>query len=435
MSHTNTKNTEKNNPTVLNAWASYDWANSVYNLTINVTIFPIYYDQVTKVAFKGDIVPFLGIDFISSVLLAYALSFSFLLAAVLSPLLAGIADFGGNKKGMMKFFTYLGATSSFALFFFTGANIEYGIIFSILASLGFAGAVVFYVAYLPEIATEDRYDSVSAKGFSLGFVGSAIQLVLSLVLVLRPDLFGITDPTLAPRISFILVAVWWAGFAQIAFIYLPKGKPKPLNGESLFKKGFQEIAKVWDNLRNLPNLKRFLIAFFFYSMGGQTVILLASLFGSKVLHLESSKLIGTILFLQIVGISGAYLFAYLSKMKGNKFSLLTIQMLWVIVCGLGSFVYTEPQFYILAFGVGVAMGGVHLSRSTYAKLIPENTSDTTSYFSFFDVTEKLSIVLGTFSYGLIEYLTGSMRNSILAMAVFFLIGMILLWTVKIPRQS
>jgi UMF1 family MFS transporter len=429
-------NQPKNDPKILNAWASYDWANSVYNLTINVAIFPIYYDQVTRAAFGSEVVPFLGFKIVSSVLLAYALSFSFLLAAVLSPLLAGVADYGGNKRQMMKFFTYLGATSSFALFFFTGANIEYGILFSILASFGFTGAVVFYVAYLPEIATEDRYDEVSARGFSLGFLGSAIQLVLCLILVLMPATFGITEPTLAPRISFVLVAVWWVGFAQIAFFRLPKGTPKPIaKGESLFRKGFQALGKVWNNLKNLPNLKRFLWAFFFYSMGAQTVILLASLFGSKELQMDSSKLIGTILFLQIVGISGAYLFAYISKKRGNKFSLLSIQMLWILLCIGGFFVYQESQFYMLAFGVGVAMGGVHLSRSTYAKLIPQDTPDTASYFSFFDVTEKLSIVIGTFSYGLIESLTGNMRNSILALGVFFLLGILLLMTVKVPRQE
>jgi len=421
----------KNNTRILNAWASYDWANSVYNLAITAAIFPVYYAGVTDAAFHGKIVLFFGMSIKNSVLYAYAVSLSFLIAALLSPLLAGIADFGGKKKLMMQIFTYIGASACACLYFFKGANIEWGIIFSLIASLGFSGAIVFYNSYLPDIATEDKYDSVSAKGYSMGFLGSVIQLAISIVLIENHTLFGISDKGEATRISFLLVAIWWVGFAQIAFFILPKPIPKEGAQTQLLRKGFIELQKVWQSLKKMPNTLLFLCAFFFYCVGAQSIFLMATIFGSDELHLPQDKLIATILGLQLVGIGGAYLFAYVSKKKGNKFALLCILSFWLVLGIYGYFVKTEMQFYIMAGTFGIAMGGYHLSRSTYAKLIPQNTTDTTSYFSFYDVVEKLATAFGPFLYGLIEMLTGSMRNSILALGVYFLTAIILLSFVKV----
>ena len=334
----------------------------------------------------------------------------------------------------MKFFTYMGASACISLYFFTGKNIEFGIISAIIASMGFSGALVFYVSYLPDIATEDKYDMVSARGFSYGFIGSVIHLIISLVLISYYQSLGLKDASAAARLSFLIVGLWWIGFAQIAFYYLPKPEPRHAGEAGLFKKGFQELNKVWQSLKDLPNTKIFLLAFFFYSMGAQTMLLLATIFGSKVLKLNQSQLIMTTLLIQMVGIMGAYGFAYLSEKKGNKFALIVMVIVWTAICVTGYFIHTPTEFYILAAAVGVVMGAIHLSRSTYAKLIPENTPDTTSYFSFYDVTEKLAIVTGTFTFGFVSAIL-DMRSSIIALSLYFFIGLIILWKVKIPRQK
>lgn len=424
----------KNDPKILNAWASYDWANSVYNLTITAAIFPVYYEQATKAAFNGDIIKFFGAEIAASVLYAYAIAMSFLLAAILSPLLSGIADYGGKKKTLMKFFTYTGAAACFTLFWFDGSNVELGIIAAIIASMGYSGAVVFYISFLPEIASDDRLDGLSARGFSLGFLGSVIQLAISLAIIFNSQALGISEG-FATRLSFLFVGVWWIGFAQIAFYYLPSNVHQRKAEGNLLRKGFDELLKVWQQLKQLKYTKRFLLAFFFYNMGAQSIMLLATIFGSKELGLDAGKLIGTILLLQIVGIGGAYLFAFISDKRGNKFSLLLMLSIWLMICVFGYFLDSETEFYFMATAVGLVMGGIHLSRSTYAKLIPEDTKDTTSFFSFYDVMEKVATAIGPFSYGLIEWLTGSMRNSIVALGIYFILGFTLLLMVRIPRAK
>lgn len=429
----NTPNIQKNVPRVMNAWASYDWANSVYNLTITAAIFPVYYEVSTKAHFGGETVLFFGREWIASVLYAYAIALSFLFAAILSPLLSGLADYGGKKKLFMQVFTYIGSAACMVLYFFDGSNVELGVIAALIASMGYSGAIVFYISYLPDIASDDRMDGLSAKGFSLGFLGSVIQLVLSLVIIFNHSSLGISDSAQATRISFLLVGIWWIGFAQIAFVNLPANIYNRKAEGNLFRKGFQELAKVWDSLRDLPNLKIFLISFFFYNMGAQSIFLLATLFGSKELGLASENLIGTILLLQLVGIAGAYLFAAISNKKGNKFALVSMLIGWFVICLFGYFIQTPLHFYIMAATFGLIMGGIHLSRSTYAKLIPADTKDTTSYFSFYDVTEKLATAIGPFSYGLIEFLTGNMRFSLIALGLYFIIGILFLARVSIPR--
>ncbi|MEH0154879.1 MFS transporter [Limibacter armeniacum] len=427
---------ELNNKKVLNAWCSYDWANSVYSLVITSTIFPIYYNVSTREAFNGDRVEFFGFSIENTVLFSYSIAFSFLLIASLSPLLSGMADTGGVKKRMLQIFVLIGSLSCLGLFFFHGANIEYGIILSVLASIGYAGSLVFYNAYLPEIATEDRYDVLSAKGFSMGYIGSVIHLIVCFAFIEFPDIIGI-DKDLAVRLSFLTVGVWWLGFAQIALYYLPSdSKDKKRRNYKLISRGYEELRKVFSSLKYHKPIKRFLVSFFFYNMGVQTVMLLAANFGEKELHLSSVKLIVTVLLLQIVAIAGAYFFAWLSKKIGNKSAIAIMIFSWVLICIGAFYTYTEMQFYTLAVAVGLVMGGIQsLSRSTYSKLIPDGTIDTTSYFSFYDVADKLSVVIGTFSFGLMEYLYGSMRYSALSLGVFFIIGLIAIFRFKMPLSN
>ena len=427
---------EINNRKTINAWCMYDWANSVYSLVISTTIFPIYYNAVTKSAFDSELVEFFGFHIKNTVLYSYSISFSFLLIAILSPLLSGIADSGGKRKSFMKTFTFLGGISCIMLYFFTGKNIEFGIIFAVLASTGFAGGIVFYNAYLPSIASPDRYDIVSAKGFSMGYAGSVLLLVFNLISITYPSVLGLADESSASRLSFLLVGIWWIGFAQITFYHLPKDKKTLHTSTILIQRGYSEIIKVFKNLKKHRYLKTFLLSFFFYNMGVQTVIYMAALYGDSELGLSSESLIITILLIQIVAILGSYTFANLSNSKGNKFALIVMVIIWLLVCFYAYFVQTSVQFYTLGAVVGMVMGGIQsLSRASYSKLIPENSDEPTSYFSFYDVLEKLSIVLGAFSYGFIEQLSGSMRNSTIALSTFFIIGLVFLMLTQIPKTN
>ena len=405
----------------------YDWANSVYSLVITAAIFPVYYQAVAVASDGSDRISFFGFEIINSVLYSYALSFSFLLVALLLPVFGGMADYAGKKKYFMKLFVYLGALSCMGLFFFTGNNIELGIILCITASIGFSGSLVFYDAFLPEIVTSDRYDRTSARGYTWGYIGSVILMILCLVLIEGYEVFGFPDKGLATRFSFLLVGFWWLGFSQISFYFLPDNVfNRKVTGRILFE-GHKELLKVWRNLKAQAQLKKYLLSFFFFNMGVQTVMYLAATFGSKELKLPAEKLILTVLLIQMVAAIGATFFARLSEKIGNKSTLQIMIVMWIFICLSAYFVRLEYQFYALAFFVGLVMGGIQsLSRATYSKMIPTSTISHASYFSFYDVTYNLSIVFGTFSYGLVEQLTGSMRNSTLALMSFFIIGLLFL---------
>ena len=434
---------EKDNKRITTGWTFYDWANSVYPLVITSSIFPIYWGSVTKDINPTDMVDFLGFQVPGSSLLTYAISAAFLLIALVSPFLTSLADYSGRKKLFLQIFCYLGAASCAGLYFFTKDTLTLSTFIFIAATVGFSGSIVFYNSYLPEISSEEKYDSLSARGFSMGYIGSVLLLVTCLVIIQGPEimggpkgvaLFGMSTGE-ATRFSFLLTGLWWVGFAQIPFFTLPAdaGRPAdaPVSTDGWVLNGFRELGKVWDQLAGLPNLKRFLLAYFTYNMGVQTVMYVATIFGDKVLKLESTALIITILLLQIVGILGAYLFAKLSERIGNTRALSWAVFIWMLICVGGYFVQAGWSFYALAAVIGLTMGAVQsLSRSTYSKIIPENTPNTAAFFSFFDVTEKLSIVIGTAVFGLIAQVTGSMRNSILSLIVFFILGLYFLMQLR-----
>lgn len=412
----------------------YDWANSVYSLVITSAIFPIYYNSVTTTADGNDLVSFFGIEVVNSVLYSYSLSFSFLFVALILPLLSGVADYSGRKKLFMKCFMYTGAIACIGLFFFEGAvDIEWAILCSVLASIGYSGSLVFYDAFLPEIVAEERFDKTSARGYALGYIGSVILLIINLLMIENFEWFGFDDKGFATRFSFLMVGGWWIAFSQITFLRLPDNVYGQKPGANLLSEGYKELSKVFKSFKGLKTMKLFLLAFLFYNMGVQTVMYMAASFGSKELKLAADKLIITILIIQVVAIFGAFLFAYISKLLGNKTSLMIMVFIWIMICLGAYFVYSAYDFYLLALVVGLVMGGIQsLSRATYAKLIPANSIDHASYFSFYDVTFNISIVLGTFSYGFIEQVTGNMRSSTLALMLFFIIGMGFLILIKVP---
>ena len=431
------KKFDKGSPKLTNAWAFYDWANSVYSLVISTAVFPIYYTEITN-SFSnidGEISMF-GKLWNPTALYDYTLSFSFLVVALFSPILSGIADYTGNKLKFLKFFCFLGSISVAALFFFTGPeHLWVALTFTVLASIGFWGSMVFYNAYLPEIAYPEQQDSVSAKGFIYGYSGSVLLLIFSLMMIQQPQWFGITDSTLAPRITFVLVGLWWIGFAQITYIRLPNNIYNHKPQKDFIWKGYLELQAVFTSIRNFPQLKYYLISFFFFSVGVQTMILMAGIFGSQELGLPTANLILTILLVQIVAIVGAYLFSKLSNRIGNLKTLKITLLIWCTVCFLAFMIDKSlPNVHYFFYSLGVLLGFVlgatqSISRSTYSKLLPE-THDHATYFSFYDVTEKIAIVLGMFIFGVLISLTGSMQYSVLCLAFFFGMALLIIRKVK-----
>ncbi|MBL0181378.1 MAG: MFS transporter [Chitinophagaceae bacterium] len=416
---------------VINGWAMYDWANSVYNLVITTTFFPAYYAAVTGLKNFPDGITFLGRRFVNTELKDYVLAFGFLVIALLSPVLSSIADYKGNKKNFMRFFCYMGALSCSLLYFSDKTHVTLGLMCFMFAGIGFYGSQVFYNSYLPEIAAEKDMDRISARGYTMGYIGSVLMQLIGFALVMTME-----DKGLALTITFLLVGIWWVGFAQITFARLPmSSKSERKSKKHVLVNGFHELKTVWQQVIKMPVLKRYLSAFFFYSMGVQTVMLVAIDFGIKELKLPDEKLIITAVIIQLVAIVGAIAMSKLSAKYGNVKVLIFTVLLWIGVCIAGYFITTEMHFYILASLVGLVMGGIQsLSRSTYSKLMPE-TKDTASFFSFYDVTEKFAIVIGLFSFGLIEGLTHSMRNSLLALITFFAFGLLLLLTTAAAQKN
>lgn len=408
----------------------YDWANSVYNLVITTTFFPAYYAAVTSLKNFPDGISFLGRRFVNTELKDYVLAFGFLIIALISPILSSIADYKGNKKNFMRFFCYLGATSCSLMFLFDSDHITLGLMCFMFAGIGFYGSQVFYNSYLPDIAAEEDMDRISARGYTMGYIGSVLMQMVGFALVMLME-----DKQMALKITFLLVGIWWVGFAQFTFSRLPSIPKKERQARRhVLVNGFHELTLVFRQVRTMPVLKRFLGAFFFYNMGVQTVMLVAIDFGIKELKLPDDRLIIVAVMIQLVAIAGALLMSKLSSVYGNLRVLLFTVLLWIGVCITGYYVQSETHFYILGGLVGLVMGGIQsLSRSTYSKLMPE-TRDTASFFSFYDVTEKLAIVIGLFTFGFIEGIS-SIRNSILSLIIFFVIGFIILMLTEHKQRS
>jgi UMF1 family MFS transporter len=425
----------KGSPKLVHAWAFYDWANSVYSLVIASTIFPIFYGALFRQK-DIDAVQFIGFSIQSEALIPYVTAFGFLIIAVISPLLSGIADYLGNKKSFMKFFCYLGSISCMSLYFFSLDNLWLSLISYLFALIGFWGSLVFYNSYLPDIAPKEQQDRVSAKGYSLGYIGSVILLLICLAMVL---LVPEKDALQMMRYSFLLVGLWWLGFSQYSFKNLPSYKNNnKLRFDILFD-GFRELQKAGQLIQKIQPLKRYLTAFFVYSMAVQTIMLIAAYFGEKEVQWgsDSKRTIGliiSILVIQLVAIFGAWVTSRLVDKYGNINVLVLLNFLWILICVYAYFVITPNDFYIAAFCVGLVMGGIQsLSRSTYSKLIPSDSKDTTSFFSFYDVAEKIGIVIGMFTYGYIADITGRIQNAILFFILFFCVGLLLL--LRVPKNK
>ena len=420
----------KGDKKVLNAWAFYDWANSVYPLVISSSVFPIYYGAL----FVDDLyIEVFGFNFKNTALISFLTAFAFIILSFLTPLLSGIADYMGNKKMFLKLFCYLGSASCIGLYWFDLENIYVGLFFYFVALISFWASLVFYNSYLPDIAHKEQQDFISAKGYALGYVGSVILLIFNLSMVMSPESYGIIgeNPELiAMRYSFVTVGIWWFLCSQYTFYYLPNFLERRKIVRNIIFNGFKELRQVWDELKEIIIIKKFLIAFFIYSSALQTVLLIATYFGEQeIVWPEDEKTMGliiSILLIQLIAIFGAMFTAWMSKKIGNIQTLIILNIFWAILC-LGAYFIKHPiEFYVAAGLVGLVMGGIQaLSRSTFSKMVPQ-TENTTSYFSFYDVSQKVSIVFGMTLFAFIDQITGSMRNSILLFLIIFLIGAFLL---------
>ncbi len=417
----------KGDPKVVRAWVMYDWANSVYQLTIASAIFPIYYNTVTRHG-SDFTVSFFGAKVVNTVLYSWAIAAAYLLVAICSPLFSSMADYTGRRKGFMRAFTILGAAACGMLFFFDANHVELGVIAFALGTVGYGGSIVFYNSFLPVIAEPKDQDRISARGYAMGYLGGVILLLFNLLMIMKPELFGFDKQSSMPaRISFLSVFIWWIGFSTITFRHLPKYTfRKRIQRENVLTNGYRELRIVFNQIRGSYRLSLYLTGFFFIMMGTLTTMFMAATYGEKQLGLKEDVLIPTILAIQLVGMFGAWLFARLSGKFGNLRALIISVVVWILIC---IYIYTVTGilgFVIAAFFVGIVMGGTQsLARSTYSKMLPE-TTDHTSFFSFYDVMEKLATVAGTFSFGIIEALTGSMRYSVLAITVFFALGLMFL---------
>lgn len=436
-------NLQKGDTKLLNAWAFYDWANSVYSLVISSAVFPIFFEALFTD--RSHYIMIFGYSLKNSALISFVTAFAFLVVAFVSPLLSGISDYIGNKKSFMKFFCYLGALSCIGLYWFSLESIYISLIFYFLGLVGFWGSWVFYNSYLPDIAYANQQDAISAKGFSYGYVGSVILLIVNLGMIMMPDAFGITGTKgeaamKAMRYSFVMVGVWWILFSQYTYYYLPKGNKIVASSikKHIIFNGFKELKKVWLLLADNSPLKKYLGSFFVYSMAVQTVMLIATYFGAQEIQWATQSesttgLIICILLIQLVAIVGATFTSKASKKYGNIPTLIAINGFWIVLCVLAYFIYLPIHFYVMASLVGLVMGGIQaLSRSTYSKLLPE-TEDTASFFSFYDVAEKIGIVIGMCVYGIIDQITGSPRFAIVFLGIFFVIGLILLK--RVPKTA
>jgi len=429
---------KKGDPKVIRGWVMYDWANSVYQLTIASAIFPIYYNQVTRSGPDDYTVIFFGYEIINTVLYSWAIAAAYLVVAFLTPLLSSLADYTGRRKTFMQVFTWIGALSCGTLFFFNKSTIELGIIAFTLGTIGYGGSIVYYNSFLPVICPPEAQDKVSARGYSMGYMGGVVLLLFNLFMILKPGFFGITDPFLPARISFLTVFLWWIGFSQITFRRLPRytfRKRRKDKDRHILLEGYRELDKVFKELRKSKKLSLYLIGFFFMMMGLLTTMFMAATYGEKELGLKEDVLIPTILIIQLVGMGGAWLFSRLSGRLGNLRALLISVLMWIFTCVGAFYITSSIGFMVVAFFIGIVMGGSQaLARSTYSKMLPETTTDHTSYFSFYDVMEKLATVAGTFSFGVIEAITGSMRYSVLAIGIFFVIGItFLLMTLRAEK--
>ena len=418
----------------IRGWMLYDFANSAFSTTVVTTFLGPYLTGIieSQVGEKGSFT-LLGIPIAAESFFTYCVSLSVLLQVFFLPVLGAIADYSNLKKRMMLFFAVLGALCTIGLFFITGPLYVLGGLLFILANLAFGASIVFYNAFLPQIATPDQRDKVSSRGWALGYIGGGLLLLLNLILYQFSDKIGM-DGALAARISLASAGVWWLVFGYFAIRQLhERGAPRELPaGETYLKIGFKQLGQTLREFRKYPMTLRYLIAYLLYNDGVQTVIVVSALFGAQELGMESSSLILVVLMVQFMAFFGALLFGVIAGKVGAKRAIIVSLLIWSAIAVWAQLsLQSVGEFWLLAALVAIVLGGTQaLSRSLFSLMIPRERE--AEFFSFYEISDKGTSWIGTMLFGLVTQWTGSMRTAIFSLIVLFVSGLVLLFTVNVP---
>lgn len=419
-------------------WYFYDWANSAFSTTVVTVFLGPYLTSVTRAAAdaSGNVHP-LGIVVNAGSFFPYIVSLSVLLQVIFLPILGAISDYSHLKKQLMLTFAYIGAIATVGLYFVQGSNYLLGGLLFLIANLSFGASVVFYNAYLPDIATPERRDSVSSIGWAIGYLGGGTLLAINLVLFSQASSFGLTQGQ-AVRISLTSAGLWWAIFSLIPLTTLKNRQPiKALPaGERYLTIGFKQLRETLSNARSYPQTLLFLVAYLLYNDGIQTVIALSSQYGQEELGLPISTLTAVILMVQFVAFGGALAFNYVAKFVGNKQAIMISLVIWIGTVVGAYFIQrgSTTQFLILGAAIAIVLGGSQaLSRAVYSLMIPRGQE--AEYFSMYEVSERGTSWLGPLFFGLALQFTNSYRIAIVGLAIFFILGLALLTRVDIRRAA
>ena len=406
------------------SWMFYDWANSAFATVMMAAILPVYYSQVAASSLSANI---------ASSYWGYTNTIAMIIIAFLSPILGAISDMKHIKLNFMKFFVFLGVMSSALLYFVKSGHWFLASVLYIIGRIGFSGGNLFYDSFLPHIAKEDKVDKISTLGYAWGYLGGGLLLAINLSMIMNPTIFGIEDPQLAPRISFISVGLWWAIFSIPIFKYVsePQLKYKLVEKKNVILIGFRRVKQTLKEIRSFRQVFLFLLAFWFYNDGIGTIMVMAVIFGSEI-GIGQEHLIGAILTVQFLGIPFTILFGKLAQKITAKRAIYLGLIVYTLIAIGGYFMTSALHFWLLAIGVGMVQGGTQaLSRSLFSQMTPKSKS--AEFFGFFDISQKFSGIVGPAIFGLIAYLAGSSRPSIFALIVFFIGGMFLLEKVRLPE--
>jgi len=415
------------------AWYMYDWANSAFPTTVLTVFIGPYLTTIAKAAADshGD-VSLLGMRVTAEAFFPYIVSLSVLLQVLLLPLLGAIADYSHFKKRMFGLFAYVGALATLGMYFLQGTNYQLGGILFLVANLGFGASVVFYNAFLPDIAAPEDRDHVSSVGWALGYLGGGLLLALNLFLFSKAAVFGLSTGE-AVRINLASAGLWWGVFTLIPLLVLKRRAPlRPLPpGEHYFSIGLKQLRRTLGKARTHPQALLFLAAYLIYNDGIQTVISLASVFGQEELGLGIATLTTVVLMVQFVGIPGVYLFKYVARAVGARAAIVISLLLWIgTLLYAYALLHTTRDFFLMAGMIALVLGGSQaLSRSLFSLLIPKGQES--EYFGLYEISDKGTSWLGPLLFGLALQFTGSYRVAILSLIVFFIVGLLLLFKVNV----
>jgi MFS transporter, UMF1 family len=408
------------------AWTMYDWGNSAFATTIMAAVLPVYYSTVAAAHLAPNL---------ATAYWGYTSSISALLAAIISPILGAVADFRGSKKRFLTIFMLIGVTATALLYFIQTGDWLLASIFFVFGNIGFAGSLVYYDALLPHVANPDEMDSVSSKGYAMGYIGGGLLLAVNLFMIMFvPKLIPSLDAGLMTRLSFVTVAIWWFVFT-LPILLRVKEPPRRIEaheqGFSPFKASFSRLYTTFKEIRKYRELSLGLLAFWVYSNGIGTIIVMATIYGAE-LGFSQTTLIGTLLMVQFLAAPFAMLFGWLSKKLGTKKSIYLSLTIYTIIAVAGYFLYHEWQFWALGAAVATVQGGSQaLSRSLIGKMIPRSKS--AEFYGFFSVFEKFASILGPALFGLVSTIMGHSRLSIVSLVIFFAVGMYLLTRVDVEK--